>query len=251
MRFYTAVLLAFCVVACTQQLKPPVKKNLTDEQLLEVVQQQTFRYFWDFGDPVSGLSRERSNVTRDYGNEVSTIGGTGFGVMTFIVAAERKWKTREEVSARLLKMLRFLQTADRFHGMFPHWMNGETGKTIPFSRKDDGADLVESSYLFEGLLCARQYFNSDNRTERELRNRINSLWNDVEWNWFTKGGEEVLYWHWSPNNGWAMNFPVRGFNECLIMYILGASSPAHGVRPPLVRQECSSGARYRRGGWRS
>ena len=198
-------------------------KNLSDSALLDLVQKQTFRYFWDFAHPVSGLSRERSNQSFGYGHETTTIGGTGFGVMSVIVAAERKWITRDTAAKFLLKMVNFLLKADSYHGVFAHWMNGSTGKTIPFSRKDDGADLVESSYLFQGLLCARQYFNGDNRTERELRNRIGWLWNDIEWNWFTKGGEEVLYWHWSPNNGWAMNFPVRGFNECLIMYILAAS----------------------------
>jgi hypothetical protein len=211
-------------------LKRP--KDLSDSALLDLVQKQTFRYFWDFAHPVSGLSRERSNQSFGYGNEVVTIGGTGFGVMSVIVAAERKWITRDTAAKFLLKMINFLLKANSYHGVFPHWMDGATGKTIPFSRKDDGADLVESSYLFQGLLCARQYFNGDNRTERELRNRIGWMWNEIEWNWFTKGGEEVLYWHWSPNNGWAMNFPVRGFNECMIMYILGESSPNERYQIP-------------------
>jgi hypothetical protein len=198
-------------------------KNLSDSALLDLVQKQTFRYFWDFAHPVSNLSRERSNEAYNYGSEVVTTGGTGFGIMSVIVATERKWITRDTAAKFLLKMVNFLLKANSYHGVFPHWLDGATGKTIPFSRKDDGADLVESSYLFQGLLCARQYFTGDNRTERELRNRIGWLWNDIEWNWFTKGGEEVLYWHWSPNNGWAMNFPVRGFNECLIMYVLAAS----------------------------
>lgn len=198
-------------------------KNLSDSVLLDLVQKQTFRYFWDFAHPVSGLSRERSNVAYDYGDEVVTTGGTGFGIMSVIVATERKWISRDTAAKFLLKMIKFLSKSDAYHGVFPHWLHGSTGKTIPFSRKDDGADLVESSYLFQGLLCARQYFNGNERVERDLRNRINWLWNDIEWNWFTKGGEEVLYWHWSPNNGWSMNFPVRGFNECLIMYVLAAS----------------------------
>lgn len=198
-------------------------KNLSDSALLDLVQKQTFRYFWDFAHPVSNLSRERSNEAYNYGNEVVTTGGTGFGIMSVIVATERKWITRDTAAKFLLKMVNFLLKANSYHGVFPHWLDGATGKTIPFSRKDDGADLVESSYLFQGLLCARQYFTGDNRIERELRNRIGWMWNDIEWNWFTKGGEEVLYWHWSPNNGWAMNFPVRGFNECLIMYMLAAS----------------------------
>jgi len=202
-----------------------IQPNLSDSALLDIVQRQTFRYFWDFAHPVSGMARERSNIGFGYGHETVTTGGTGFGIMSVIVAVERNWISRDTAARFMLKMVNFLLKANSYHGAFPHWMDGATGKTIPFSRKDDGADLVETSYLFQGLLCARQYFNGDNKTERELRNRINWLWPDIEWNWFTNGGQEVLYWHWSPNNGWAMNFPVRGFNECLIMYILAASSP--------------------------
>jgi hypothetical protein len=227
----------YSVPACAQkktgaplkQNNPSIQPNLTDEALLDLVERQTFTYFWDFAHPISGMARERSNTDFNYGEEVVTTGGTGFGVMAIIAAADRKWITRDTAAKHLLKMVNFLVKANSYHGVFPHWMNGETGKTIPFSRKDDGADLVETSYLFQGLLCARQYFDSDNTVERELRNRIGWLWNDIEWNWFTKGGEEVLYWHWSPNNGWAMNFPVRGFNECLIMYVLAASGDRYPV----------------------
>ncbi len=204
-------------------------KNLTDSALLDLVQKQTFRYFWDFAHPVSGLARERSNVAYNYGDEVVTTGGSGFGIMSVIVAAERGWIERDTATNFLLKMVKFLLKADAYHGVFPHWLHGSSGKTIPFSRKDDGADLVENSFLFQGLLCARQYFNKDNPAERELRNRINSLWNDIEWDWFTRGGQDVLYWHWSPNNGWAMNFPLRGFNECLITYVLAASAERYPV----------------------
>lgn len=228
----TVILLFFLLPLLAQQTHPkpvfdPLKRpgSLSDSALLDLVQKQTFRYFWDFAHPVSGMARERSNENFGYGNETVTTGGTGFGIMSVIVATERKWISRDTAAKFLLKMVSFLLKADSYHGAFPHWMNGATGKTIPFSRKDDGADLVETSYLFQGLLCARQYFNRDNGIEMELRNRISWLWPDIEWNWFTNGGQEVLYWHWSPNNGWAMNFPVRGFNECLIMYVLAASSP--------------------------
>jgi len=209
---------------------------LSDSALLDLVQQQTFRYFWDFAHPVSGLARERSNESFGYGNEVVTTGGTGFGIMAVIVATERKWITRDTAARFLLRMVKFLHKADSYHGVFAHWLNGSTGKTIPFSRKDDGADLVESAYLFQGLLCARQYFNGTDDTERELRNRIGWLWNDVEWDWFTRDGQEVLYWHWSPNNGWSMNFPLRGFNECLITYVLAASGTRYPVSPAVYHR---------------
>jgi hypothetical protein len=202
-------------------------RELSDSALLDLVQKQTFRYFWDFAHPVSGMARERSNKSFDYGDEVITTGGTGFGIMSVIVATERGWITRDTAAKFMRKMINFLLKANSYHGAFPHWMDGATGKTIPFSRKDDGADLVETSYLFQGLLSARQYFNQDNPVENEFRGKLEWMWNGIEWNWFTRDGREVLYWHWSPNNGWAMNFPVKGFNECLIMYILAASDKDH------------------------
>ena len=232
--FLTLIIAANSCVAQKSKLDVAIKpvgiiQNLSDSALLDVVQKQTFRYFWDFAHPVSGLTRERSNVAYNYGNEVVTSGGTGFGVMAMIVATERKWIPRESAVDRMLKIVNFLYKADAFHGVFPHWLNGETGKVIPFSRKDDGADLVENAYLFQGLLTARQYFNGQSPKETELRNKINGLWSEIEWDWFTRGGQEVLYWHWSPNNGWAMNFPLRGYNECLITYVLAASAERYPV----------------------
>lgn len=214
----------------SEGIKPEMKirKNLTDDQLLDLVQKQTFRYFWDFAHPVSGMARERSNVAFEYGNEVVTTGGTGFGVMATIVAAERKFITREQAAARTKKIVDFLWKADMFHGAFPHWLNGETGKVIRFSPKDDGADIVETAFLFEGLLTARQYYTEDNATERDIRNKILWLWEGIEWNWFTQN-QNVLYWHWSPNNGWSMNHQIRGYNECLMTYILAASAPKYAI----------------------
>jgi len=206
-----------------------INKNISDSALLDLVQKQTLRYFWDFSHPVSGMARERSN-TNNYGHEVVTTGGTGFGIMAIIAGVNRGWIQRDTAARFMLKMVQFLyKKADAYHGVFPHWLDGATGKTIRFSRKDDGADLVESAFLFQGLLCARQYFNADNDVERNLRGRINMLWNDIEWDWFTRGDREVLYWHWSPNNDWVMNFPLRGFNECLITYVLAASSTRYPV----------------------
>lgn len=219
-------------------------KNLSDSALLDQVQKQTFRYFWDFGHPVSGMARERSNVT-NYGDEVVTTGGTGFGIMAIIVAVERGWITRQQGAERMQKIVNFLYKADMFHGVFPHWLNGETGKVIRFSMKDDGGDLVETSFLFQGLICARQYFNADSPVEREIRNRILWMWEGVEWNWYTQGGQNVLYWHWSPNNGWSMNHQIRGWNECLITYVLAASSPRYAIEPKVYHQGWTSSSFFR------
>jgi hypothetical protein len=210
----------------TPQLK--IQKNLNDEQLLDLVQKQTFRYFWDFGHPVSGMARERSNRSFDYGDEVVTTGGTGFGVMATIVASERKFITRQQAAARTKTIVDFLWKADMFHGAFPHWMNGETGRVIRFSPKDDGADLVETSFLFQGLLTARQYYTADNAVESDIRNKILWMWEGIEWNWFTQQ-QHTLYWHWSPNNGWSMDHQLKGWNECFITYVLAAASPKFSI----------------------
>ncbi|HEY9195217.1 MAG TPA: glucoamylase family protein [Mucilaginibacter sp.] len=211
-------------------------KNLNDSALLDVVQRQTFRYFWDFGHPVSGLARERSNKSFDYGDEVVTTGGSGFGVMSLIVADSRKWINHDQAVDRMVKIVNFLFKANSFHGAFPHWLNGETGKVIPFGRKDDGADIVESAYLFQGLLCARQYFTANTPKEQRIRDVINWMWGEMEWNWFTREGRDYLYWHWSPNNGWAMNFAIHGFNECLITYVLAASADRYPVGANVYHQ---------------
>jgi hypothetical protein len=219
--------------------------DLDDDALLELVQRQTFRYFWDFAHPVSGLARERSNLAFGYGPETVTTGGSGFGVMAIVIGAERGWIPREDAVRRLLQMVRFLQRADSYHGILPHFLNGETGKTIPFTRKDDGGDLVETSFLLAGLLCARQYFDRPEAEERELRNRINALWEEAEWSWHTRGGRNVLYWHWSPNNGWSMNHEIRGWNECLITYVLAASAPRYPIHPDVYHRGWAQSQTFR------
>ncbi|MBE7171476.1 MAG: Ig-like domain-containing protein [Williamsia sp.] len=199
--------------------------RISDNALLDLVQSQTFKYFWDFGHPVSGLARERNTS-----GDIVTSGGSGFGLMALVVAVNRQFITRADGLARLQKIVDFLKNkAQRFHGAYPHWINGSTGAVQPFSTKDDGADLVETSYLFQGLLAVRQYFNGTDAAETALRADINNLWNAVEWDWFRKNGENLLYWHWSPNYNWDMNMPIRGWNEALITYVLAASSPTHAI----------------------
>jgi hypothetical protein len=198
---------------------------INDSALLQLIEQQTFKYFWDFAHPVSGLARERNTS-----GETVTSGGSGFGIMAILVGINRNFVSRADGLARMQKIVGFLKnTAQKFHGAFPHWINGTTGAVIPFSTKDDGADLVETAYLFQGLLSARQFFNSASMDETNLRNDINSLWNAVEWDWFRKNDENVLYWHWSPNYSWDMNFPIQGWNEALITYVLAASSTTHTI----------------------
>ena len=168
--------------------------RITTDSLLTLVQKRTFNYFWDGAHPTSGLTLERLGS----GATVTT-GGSGFGLMAIIAAVERGFISRADAYARVLKITNFLsEKADRFHGVFPHWMNGSTGAAIPFSTYDDGADLVETAFLMEGLLACRNYFSGGG--EAELRNKITALWEAVEWDWFERN--DALYWHWSPNYDW-------------------------------------------------
>ncbi len=201
----------------------------TDAELLDFVQSNTFEYFWNFGHPVSGLIREGLY----HGYDICATGGTGMGLMAIVVGADRGFVTRSEAAARVLQMLTFLdEDATRYHGAWSHWINGTTGATIPFGPKDDGADLVETSYLAQGLLTVRQYFDGANATETAVRSLATSLWEGIEWSWFRRYTDsDILYWHWSPNYAWDMNLPITGYNETMITYILAIASPTYPMPP--------------------
>jgi hypothetical protein len=223
-------------------------KTLSDDSLLTLVEYRTFQYFWDGAEPNSGMARERYHVDGVYpenDRNIVTTGGSGFGLMAILVGIEKGFITRVEAVDRYFKIVAFLKKADRFHGAWPHWLYGETGRVKPFSPKDDGADIVETAYLVQGLLAVRQYFENGSEREKSLASEIDKLWKEVEWNWFTKGGEDVLYWHWSPDYGWDMNFAVRGYNECLIIYILAASSPSYPVGPKVYHEGWARGGAIR------
>jgi len=242
--------LLLTIGACTVQkpVRVESKNTIGDDSLFTLVQYKTFQYFWKGAEPTSGAARERYHVDEVYPDNdknIVTSGGTGFGVMAILVGIERKFITREEGVARLTKLVGFLEKADRFHGAWPHWLNGETGKVKPFGQKDNGGDLVETSYLLQGLLCVRQYFKDGNEEEKKLAARVDQLWKEVEFDWYRKGNKNVLYWHWSPQYQWEMNFPVEGYNECLIMYVLGAASPTHGVPAEVYHEGWARGGKMK------
>lgn len=243
----TLTLIILLALGCSQTRNKTDKKEAkrfnaaewTDEQLLDSVQYHTFQYFWEGAEPTSGLARERvhmDNVYPQNDQDVITLGGSGFGVMAILVGIDRGFITREEGLARFQKITDYLARADRFHGAWPHWLKGPTGKVQPFGQKDNGGDLVETAFMIQGLLTVAEYFKGGNEAEEQLVEAINKLWREVEWDWYTKGGEDVLYWHWSPQYQWEMNFPVGGYNECLIMYVLAAASPTHPIKPSVYHK---------------
>ena len=236
--FIVALLLLFMFAGCGGDDSPEGPPDpggtepdppLSDEELLDLTQRETFRYFWDYAESFSGGARERyhpENPSLDA--QVVTTGGTGFGLMALIVGIERNYVSSTEGVQRIERILSFLETADRFHGAWPHWINGTNGKAIPFSPLDDGGDLVETAFLCQGLVCVYEYFREGSEQEKQLAEKARALWAGVEWDWYTQG-EDALYWHWSPNHGFAMDFRLEGYNEVLITYVLAASSIDHSI----------------------
>ena len=221
------------------------QQALTEDELLDEVQRATFQYFWEGAEPNSGMARERYHVDGPYPQDdrnVVTSGGSGFGLMAIIVGVERSFINRNEAVDRFERIVEFLEEADRYNGLWPHWMHGETGKTKPFSRLDDGADIVETAFLVQGLLTVRQYLIDGTDREKEIAERIDTLWRDVNWNWHTKeGAENVIYWHWSPNHEWASDHTIQGYDETMIAYVLAASSPTYSIDPKVYHEGWARG----------
>ena len=221
-----------------------VLKTMTDDDFLTMVERSTFRYFYDYAHPVSGLARERLGSAN-----IVTTGGSGFGVSALLVGIERGFITRAQGVSRMLKIVNFLTTkANRFHGAFPHWLDGETGTVIPFSEFDNGGDLVETSFMIQGLLTARQYFNSTDTNEVKIRNLITSIWQGVEWTWYKRASfSNFLYWHWSPNYAWQINMQLKGWNETMICYLLGIASPSYHIPASTYYSGWASSSDYTNG----
>jgi hypothetical protein len=199
---------------------------MSDLGLMDMVQRYTFRYFWDHAHPFSGMIRERNTS-----GDIVTTGGTGFGLMALLVGVENGYITRAQASDRIVRILGFLENADRFHGVFPHWMNGRTGDVVPFSQLDNGGDLVETSFLAQGLMCVEMFFDENTSSENYIRNLSRRIVDKIEWDWYSRNDSGSLFWHWSPQHQWAMNFAIRGYNEALITYLLGIASPTHPISP--------------------
>ena len=236
-------LLAMMIVAlfgpgCTSGRKAQM---LSDDALLDTIERTTSLYFTDFINPNNGLARERANW--DYYGDIVTTGGTGFGMMAIVAAAERQYIPREQAVAQLDNITRFLDRVERFHGAWAHWYASETEQVYPFSPYDDGGDLVETAFLTEGLLVVRQWLqNSEVEAEREVAQRADKLWKEIEWDWYTQGTDS-LYWHWSKNHGWKMNHRIKGFDECFITYVLAAASPTHPIERK-VYEACYKNSPY-------
>lgn len=209
------------------------EQSLSEDALLDTVQKQTLKYFWDYAEPNSGMGRERFHPDGDYPKNdahVVTTGGSGFGLMGLVAGVDRGFIPRDSAVARFDQVADFLAKAPRFHGAWSHWLNGETGDVQAFGRKDNGGDIVETSFLAQSFIVIREYFKNGNEEEKAVAAKFDKLWKEIEWNWYTNN-KNGIFWHWSPDYEWEMNFMIEGYNECLITYIMAASSPDHAIKP--------------------
>lgn len=228
---------------------PPSATTYTDTELIDMVQKDALKYFWDYAETNSKLARERYHIDNpgQDANVVST-GGSGFGLMTVLVGIKNGHIPRAEAVTRLTAALNFLQNADRFHGAWSHWINGTNGKAIPFSTFDNGGDLVETAFMAQGLICVREFFkNSTDTSEKNLATKADDLWKGIEWNWYTQG-QDVLYWHWSPNYNWQMNMKLQGYDETLITYVLAAASPNYSIQKSVYTNGWARGGAIKNSG---
>ncbi len=236
------VIITICLIAACKNNAEDQKESEVDsadktthklegEALLDTVESQTLKYFWEYAEPNSGMARERYHPDGNYpqnDKNIVTTGGSGFGLMALIAGIDRQFIPREEGVKRLDKIADFLAKADRYHGAWSHWIDGETGKTQPFGQKDNGGDLVETSFLAQGFIVIREYLKNGTEEEKAVAAKYDKLWKTIEWDWYTNN-KDVLYWHWSPDYNWEMNFPLEGYNETLITYVMAAASPTHTI----------------------
>lgn len=237
------LVLAACGNPTKDQENVEGKEELTENELLDIVQEKTLRYFWDFAEPNSGMARERFHPDGNYprnDQNVVTTGGSGFGLMALITGIERGFIPRDSVVERLDRIADFLGETTRFHGAWPHWINGETGETQAFSNKDNGGDIVETAFLAQGLIVVREYFKTGSEQEQALAKKYDELWQGIEWDWYTNN-QDGIFWHWSPDYEWEMDFMIQGYDECLLAYVLAASSPEHSIDPEVYHNGWARG----------
>src|SRR5690606_4434469 len=230
MRIQLIYILAVCLfLGCKSSDINKHDKATVD--LLTKIQHQTFKYFWEGAEPTSGLARERIHIDGEYpqnDKDVITIGGSGFGLMGILVAEQRKFIQPQEAQDRFKKSLTYLSKLPRFQGAYAHWYEGPSGKVKAFGDKDNGGDIVETAFLAQALICVREYYKNGTQEQKEIAALADNIWKEINWKHYTNG-KDVIYWHWSPEHEFGMNHPIQGFDECLITYVLAASSPTFPI----------------------
>jgi hypothetical protein len=194
-----------------------------DEERLHELQESTFKYFWEEASPDNGLLRD--NTSAD--DIPASIAGVGFALATYAVGAERGFVTRAEAVERALATLRFFTKSEQgeapdatgYRGFYYHFLEMKTGQRAWKSE----LSTIDTTILLAGALTAAAYFDGDNDEERDVRDLAEALYQRVEWNW-SRAGESSVSHGWKPESGFLAP-RWQGYNEALILYVLGLGSP--------------------------
>lgn len=199
-------------------------KVLTDAELLDMVHQANIQYFADGAEFNSGMQLLKPATK----SAIVSPALTGVAIMASISGVEQKVFTREQFTARIQKIIRFLRGAEARYGAFPALMDGRSGEGVYSKEKGFSVDLNGTSLLIQGLLTAKQYLNENNAVETEVREKIDDIWNAVQWDHFTKEGDAYLYTNWSEKYGFENALPLLG-RDALTTYLLALASPNHNI----------------------
>ncbi len=223
MRINKIFLLLFFLVSLLSCQK---KRTFSNENIfLDSLSKHTFHYFWDLAGPENGLIPDRWPTP-----SFASIAATGFGLSSYLVGVERGYITRKEAAGRVLKTLRFFQNAPMGnnssdvsgnHGFFYHFLDMQAG--LRFRQVE--LSTIDTGLLIAGVLSCQTYFDGENENEKEIRSLADCLYRSVEWDW-AMNEKKTLSMGWHPEHGF-IEASWKGYNEGMILYIMGLSSPTH------------------------
>ena len=199
-----------------------------EEAFLDKVQYHSFQYFMHEVNKENGLVKDRSRI-----DAPSSTAATGFGVVSWIIGAERGWITRDKAFELVNTLVTFLLNSDQsgsvtstgYKGFYFHFLDMKTGERV----WDCELSTIDTGLLLAGLRFAYQYFNEDTEAEKKLRTMIDTITHRIDWDWLTikepkdKTNQYTISLGWYPERGF-YEAGWRGFNEALIVYILAAGS---------------------------
>lgn len=214
----------FFLLACKTEDKPIFEKDIP---FLDSLSRDTFSFFWEQADSVTGNHPDRWPT-----QSFSSIASTGFGLTSYLIGVERNYITRQQASARVLKTLEFFHRSKKgsepsgitgYKGFFYHFIDMRSGERF----RDVELSTIDTGLLMMGILACQTYFDSEDEIEKSIRAYSDSLYLKVEWDW-AMNGQKVMSMGWKAESGF-LDATWKGYNEAMILYILGLGSPTHSI----------------------
>lgn len=220
--------LAAALLAGLAGLAAAPAQALTTPALLDTLQYSAFKYFWLEANPVNGLIKDRSASWSP-----CSIASAGFGLTAICIGIDRGWVTREAGRARVLATLNTFWNGPQgtdaagtigYQGFFYHFLDMNTATRV----WDSELSSIDTALLLAGMLEARQYFDTADPLDVEVRTLVDNIYRRVNWEFMRNSGS-ALRMGWKPGTGFAGFGNWIGYNEAMIMYILALGSPTYPV----------------------